>query len=609
MDRNTLIGFSLIGLLLVGMFWINSRSKTAYDQEKKRITDSTLAAVAAKRDTVAEQRAKLLQDSAKNAQANQAFQQQAAAEQTVTMDNNLVTVSFSTNGARIKAVALKNFRRYDSSQVVLGAASYGRFSYSINAGPNQVAESDKLSFVPGSVQTNADGSKSISFTAGDSAGGRQLVHQYTLHPGSYMIDLNISTKGAGLFTGDKLNLQWKTEAPQLEKDHKYELTQTHIVYKKDGEYDFKYVGDEDGSKSFNDATDWAGVQQQFFVQLISSKSKFTGGEVKWNTPKDSSAFILQSDIRFSAPVNNGVVNLQFYYGPSDYKILKAEGNDLEQIVPLGSGIFSFVKYINRYILLPVFDFFKDNIASMGIVILLLTLFIRLLTSPILYKSYLSGAKMKVLKPEVDALRAKHTKNGVFDQQTFSMEQMKLWREAGVSPFGGCIPALLQIPIFMSLYYFFQSNIGIRGHSFLWAPDLATYDSIAKLPFEIPFYGDHVSLFTLTAVATSLLISLYSMSNMQDQNNPLMKYMPYIFPVLLLGVFNRLPAALTWYYTVSNIITLILQYTIQNYVINNDKIHAQIQENRKKPQKKSRFAMQMEAMQEQKKKMDEMKAKR
>jgi YidC/Oxa1 family membrane protein insertase len=310
-----------------------------------------------------------------------------------------------------------------------------------------------------------------------------------------------------------------------------------------------------------------------------------------------------------APGNNAQIPLQLYYGPSDYNVLKAYDNKMENIVPYGNGIFSFVKYINRYFLLPVFNFLKGNVASMGIVILLLTLFIRLLTSPILYKSYLSGAKMKVLKPEVDLLKAKHTdKSGTLDQQAFSMEQMKLWKSAGVSPLGGCLPALLQIPIFMSLYYFFQSNIALRGQSFLWAKDLAAYDSIYNLPFDMPFYGDHVSLFTLTATATSLLISIYSMSNMQDNSNPVMKYMPYIFPVLLLGVFNKLPSALTWYYTVSNSITLILQIVIQKYIINHEKILAQIEENKKRPVKQSKLQQKMQEMQEANRKLQDMKSK-
>ena len=186
--------------------------------------------------------------------------------------------------------------------------------------------------------------------------------------------------------------------------------------------------------------------------------------------------------------------------------------------------------------------------------------------------------------------------------------MKLWKSAGVSPLGGCLPALLQIPIFMSLYYFFQSNIALRGQNFLWAKDLAAYDSVLKLPFDIPFYGDHVSLFTITATLTSLLISIYSMSSMQDNTNPVMKYMPYIFPVLLLGVFNNLPSALTWYYTVSNTITLLLQILIQKYIINPDKIRTAIAENMKKPVKQSKFAERLQAMQETQKKVQDLKNK-
>jgi YidC/Oxa1 family membrane protein insertase len=334
--------------------------------------------------------------------------------------------------------------------------------------------------------------------------------------------------------------------------------------------------------------------------------------VKWAVPADSLHIIAQTTANCRLSVNGGssvTVPLQMYYGPSDYNVLSKSNNQMQDIVPYGSGVFAFVKYINRHFLLPIFDFLRKHIASMGMVILLLTLVIRLITSPILYKSYLSGAKMKALKPEIDLLKAKHMdKTGKLDQQAFSMEQMKLTKSAGVNMLGGCLPALLQIPIFMSLYYFFQSNISLRGESFLWAKDLAAYDSIASLPFSVPFYGDHVSLFTITATVTSLIISIYSMSSMQDNTNPVMKYMPYIFPVLLLGVFNNLPSALTWYYTVSNTITLILQIVIQKYIINHEKILAQIEENRKKPVKQSKLQERMLAMQESNKKLQAMKKK-
>ena len=270
------------------------------------------------------------------------------------------------------------------------------------------------------------------------------------------------------------------------------------------------------------------------------------------------------------------IPLQLFYGPGDYKILKSYGNQMYNMVPLGSGIFAFVKYINRGFVMPVFDFLSSKIASFGLIIALLTIIIRLLISPLTYQSYLSGAKMKLLKPEIDAMKAKYGD----DKQAFGMEQMKLFRSAGVNPLGGCIPALLQIPIFFALYNFFNSNITLRGQSFWWAKDLSSYDSIYNLPFTIPFYGNHISLFTILAVITSLLISLYGMSNMQDNSNPVMKYLPFIFPVVLLGVFNRLPSSLTWYYTVSNAITLLIQFVIQKYIINHEKILAQLQENKK-----------------------------
>jgi YidC/Oxa1 family membrane protein insertase len=212
--------------------------------------------------------------------------------------------------------------------------------------------------------------------------------------------------------------------------------------------------------------------------------------------------------------------------------------------------------------------------------------------------------MKLLKPEIDALKVKYGE----DKQAFGMEQMKLFKSAGVNPLGGCIPALLQIPIFFALYNFFNSNIALRGQSFWWAKDLSAYDSIYNLPFNIPFYGAHISLFTIFAVVTSLLISLYGMANMQDNSNPVMKYMPFIFPVILLGVFNKLPSALTWYYTVSNVITLVIQFVIQKYIINHEKILAQLQENKKKPRVKNKWQERIEAMQESNKKLQSMQQK-
>lgn len=609
MDKNTVIGFVLIGALLIGMFVINSRSNQAFLTEKKRVEDS-IAATKPKVDSMVVLRDSLITDSIQKikAQLPTAFIiDSSKKEQFDTLENDLIKVVFTNKGGQPKTVQLKNYKTLDGMPILTMKGNFNKLSYAINSGSNSTIQTGDVAFVPGKIVTNADNSQSISFTLKDSA-GKEITHLYTLKKDSYVVDFNISMNGADkLVTNNTINLLWQTETPEAEKDIKYERQQTHICYLKDGSFDFEYLG-TGNDKEFSKPVDWLAVKQQFFISALTAKNKFQHAFVKWVVPQDTSLHIIaQTTANCSIALQGGAIStvpLQLYYGPSDYNVLSKLNNKMENIVPYGSGVFAFVKYINRHFLLPVFDFLRKHIASMGMVILLLTLLIRLITSPILYKSYLSGAKMKALKPEIDRLKEKHGD----DKQAFSMDQMKLWKSAGVSPLGGCLPAVLQIPIFMSLYYFFQSNISLRGQNFLWAKDLAAYDSIAQLPFSIPFYGDHVSLFTITATLTSLIISIYSMSTMQDNSNPVMKYMPYIFPVLLLGVFNNLPSALTWYYTISNTITLILQIVIQKYIINHEKILVQIAENRKKPVKQSKFQERMQAMQESNKKLQDVKKK-
>lgn len=606
MDRNTLIGFVLIGALLIGMFALNSKNRLEYEAEQKRIADS-IARTKPKIDSNLVKADLVKADSIAQSGKVAAFNNDSIVAETINVENDLLKISFTNKGAQPRSVELKKFKKYDGTPVIIREGDFNQFGYRINTSANQTAETNKLMFKALPVVNNQDNSKTINFVAADSA-GRKITHQYILRQNDYLIDFNIYIEGADkLLSQNLININWQSEVPQIEKDHAYELTQCHFSYLENGNFDFEYFGTGD-TKSFSKNVEWLSIKQQFFTSTIIAKNKFSSVNTTWTIPSDTlnhylGRFTTTAQYAFQG-VNNATLPLQLYYGPTDYNILKNYNNKQENIVPYGSGIFFFVKYINRHLLLPVFDFFQKYIGSMGIVILLLTLFIRLITSPILYKSYLSGAKMKVLKPEVDALKEKFKD----DQQAFGMEQMKLWRSAGVNPLGGCLPALLQIPIFMSLYYFFQSNIDLRGKNFLWANDLASYDSILNLPFNIPFYGDHVSLFTLTAVVTSLLISIYSMSNMQDNSNPMMKYMPYIFPVLLLGVFNKLPAALTWYYTISNTITLILQIIIQKYIIDHDKIMDQINENRKKPVKKSKIQERIDAMQESQRKLQDLKNK-
>lgn len=610
MDRNTLIGFLLIGALLIGMFMLNSKSRLAFEAEQQRIADS----IKKSKPVVDTTEKTATVPSANPANIPMSSPTQVSNIPVISvLENDVLKISFSNKGAQPVKVEMKKFDRFNGQKVVIQEGDFNKFSYAINAADNRTAETSQLFFQSFPVEKIAGDASQLRFETADST-GRKITHLYSLKPGQYMLDFSILLEGSDrLFSRNNISFLWQTEAPLVEKDYKYELTQSHICFVENSGFDFEYIGSGD-NKTFSKPVDWITLKQQFFAKTLSAKNKFSSATVSWAIPKDSTEQFLARTTtvaQYSLPGGSQAnIPLQYYFGPSDYNVLKQYHNQLENIVPYGNGIFAFVKYINRHFLLPVFDFLQKHVASMGMVILLLTLLIRLITSPILYKSYLSGAKMKVLKPEVDALKAKFTdpKTNQLDQQAFGMEQMKLWKSAGVSPLGGCLPALLQIPIFMSLYYFFQSNIDLRGKNFLWAKDLAQYDSIYQLPFHIPFYGDHVSLFTLTAVLTSLLISIYSMANMQDNSNPLMKYMPYIFPFILLGVFNNLPAALTWYYTISNTITLILQVIIQKYIINHDKIMDRINENRKKPVKKSKMAERIEAMQESQRKIKELKAK-
>jgi len=378
---------------------------------------------------------------------------------------------------------------------------------------------------------------------------------------------------------------------------------SNICFSEGGAFD--YISSKT-TKAFEKPIQWVGLVQQFFSTTLIAKEGFATGNLNWQRKTDSSHNLaaVQTQLQTKVAGSNANIALSLYYGPNDFKILKAQAPEMEKIVNLGRDLYSFVRPINKYILMPVFDFFSGFIKNFGWVIFLLTIFIRVVTSPLTYSSYLSSAKMKVLKPELDEIKKKLGD----DQQGFAMEQMKLFREAGVNPLGGCIPALLQIPIFFALYSFFNSNIALRGQSFLWSHDLSSYDSIATLPFTIPSFGNHISLFTLTAVITSLLMSVYNMAMTPTQDNPALKYMPYIFPFVLLFIFNGLPSALTWYYTVSNVITLLMQLVIQKVIIDHDKILAGIEVKRKTPKKKSNWQSKYEQMMEAQKKVQALKDK-
>ena len=605
-DRNTITGFVLLAVLFMGYFWYVSSNQKMAAEMKKRQEDS-IAALRPKVDTT-----QFKLDSIRLAQTRDSISSgdfNSAGNETFSyVENNLMRLTFSNRGGWLYKVELKKYKGPDSMMVKMAGSANDEFSYGIKTSSNQSTTSDKLSFNPAVINKTPDGGQTVSYQA--VANGKSITHSFVIKPDDYMIDASIQLSGADqMLSQQTMNVHWAASAHQQQHDVVYEKTQTRLVYLTGNEYDYNSAI-SGVSKQLDKPTQWIGLKQQFFNStLLLVKNNLSGVQADVVAAVDTvhtEVANLNVNARIQVPPGNtAVIPLQLYYGPNDYYILKKYDNQMHNIVDLGSGMFAFVKYINRWLILPVFNFLGNMMGgALGWAILVLTIFIRLLIAPLTYTSYLSGAKMKALRPEIDAMKAKLGN----DQQAVSVEQMKLFREAGVNPLGGCIPALFQIPIFFALYSFFNSNISLRGVPFLWSHDLSSYDSILNLGFTIPFYGNHVSLFTITACITSFLISMYSMSTTPDSGNPMLKYMPYIFPFMMLFIFNKLPSALTWYYTVSNVITLALQFVIQNYIIDHNKILAQISSNRTKPKKKSKWQERLESMQQTQAKVEELKKK-
>lgn len=606
-DKNTIIGFVLLALLFFVFFWYNNKNaKLAedYGNRQKFIKDS----IEASKVTPA-MKAKALQDSLTadslmRTNKGGKFKAALGTEKQDIVENDVMKLVFTNKGGILKHAYLKNYKSFDSSLIRVGNEK-DTLGYRINTGNNNSALTTELFFTNSGVQKNADGSQTVTYVLKDSA-GKSIEHIFTINPKDYMIKWDVKVAGAQqIFSNGTMNFVWKSYLTQHEKSAKYERQVSNIGFVENGDFDYIMAKTE---HTFEKPTHWLSISQQFFNSTLIADNKFNNGKVVWvKNAVDTSRDLANVDAVFQATIsgNTATVPFKLYFGPNDYTILKKQGMEMDRIVNLGRDMYSFVRPINQYVLMPVFNFFATFLSNYGWVILLLTLFIRLITAPLMYGSYMSGAKMKALRPELDTLKKKFGA----DQQGFAMEQMKLFREAGVNPLGGCIPALLQIPIFFALYSFFNSNIALRGESFLWSKDLSVYDSILTWNAQIPGLGNHLSLFTITAVITSFLISIYNMASTPTQDNPAMKYMPYIFPFILFFVFNGLPSALTWYYTVSNVITLALQFVIQNYIIDHDKVLANIEEKRKAPKKVSKWQERMAQIQESQKKMQDIKNKK
>ena len=421
-----------------------------------------------------------------------------------------------------------------------------------------------------------------------------------MKPGEYLLGFSVRSQGLnGVVNSSKpINLDWDLKGIRHSKSIQYENRYTRVTYNHEDDKISKLSeGSED--EELEDDVKWISYRQHFFSSILAYTDTFKTARLSSINLVEEESHTQQFTKEFSSEVplemkgGELAYNFNWYYGPTDVKVLaQYKELGLEDSIPFGWGIFG---WINRYIFTPVYTFLSSFL-PFGIAIVVMTILVRVLMSPATYKSYLSQAKMKVLKPEITELNEKYKDNAMKKQQ----ETMKLYNKAGVSPMSGCVPALLQMPIFYALFMFFPTSFALRQKSFLWADDLSSYDAIAQLPFTIPFYGDHVSLFPILAsVAIFFYMMMTTGQNMQTQPGmPNMKFIMYLSPLMMLVFFNNYASGLSLYYFVSNLITIFIMLAIKNFILDEDKIHARIQENKKKPKKENKFQRKMREMMEQ-----------
>ena len=508
------------------------------------------------------------------------------------LENEKLKISISNKGGRINSVIVKEgsggkkFSTYDNRELEIFNSDSSSFNLNFSTGIS--INSKDLFF-----KVVESSSKKITMRLEISS--RNYVDFIYNLGNEYLVDFDINLVGMNEIIPSSLNfmnLDWQMKTPQTEKSKTNQDMYTGIQYQYLVDKEVDYLSftktDED---EINSKISWVAFKQQFFSSILISKNGFDKPTVLKSEKNENSDYIKDLSAKFELPFShsrNETINFQFFFGPNHYKTLLSYGKGFEELVPLGWGIFG---WVNKYVIIEIFDFLSNYIKSYGIIILLLTLIIKLALSPFTYKAYLSQAKMKVLKPEIDKLSEKHKSK---DPMKVQQETMGLYRKAGVNPMGGCLPMLFQFPILIAMFRFFPASIELRQESFLWADDLSSYDSIYNLGFEIPFYGDHVSLFTLLMTISTLLYTRMN-SQMATGQMAQMKWMMYLMPVMFLGFFNNYAAGLSYYYFLANMFTFSQMYFMKK-LVNEDAILAQLEANKKKPKKKSKFQKKLEDMQ-------------
>ncbi|HLU18112.1 MAG TPA: membrane protein insertase YidC [Edaphocola sp.] len=603
MDRNSIIGFLLLIGLAVGYVFYSQSEAQKYSEikaeaakkEQSAKAQSQAAATAIIKDT----------SSVVDSTLPQAFQR--AEEKVTTIENDLVRLNITSKGAYPVEAKLLDFKTYndyvaqkDGGMALFSGKDENKLVFKLPIDGKEIW-SDELNFVP---QERANERQPLVMIA-QLGQGRSVILTYSLSDGSYMMDASLRLVGMGdaLSKTSEIPVQWSTKALRTEKDLESERRNAQIHYRfADGEHDY-FTFTNKSSNTLEEPLQWMGVKTHFFNSTLIAKSQnFSKGAYDAQVPEKDSSMVAKNMSKLAIPVaasNDFAFDFGWYIGPNDYNILKSYKIDMEEMIQFGFGLFAFVKYIVKWLIIPLFSMLNGVIGNVGICIILLTLIIRIFLSFLTYKSQLSAAKMRVLKPQVDALREKYG----HDQQQMGMEQMKLYRSAGVNPLGGCLPLLFQMPFLLSMYYFFPAALDLRQAKFAWAEDLSTYDNILNLGFNIPFYGDHVSLFTLLMTISSLLLALYSRQmtagqEMSGPNGQMLKWMPFVMPLMFLGWFNNFASGLTFYYTLSNLLSLAQQFIIQKFFINEEKILAKIKENQSKPVVASKWQARLEEIQKQ-----------
>ncbi|MFO8145822.1 MAG: membrane protein insertase YidC [Gillisia sp.] len=603
-DVQSLIGFLLIGGILIWMLYNNSQENEQdpnQEQTTEQVETIPTTPAAQIEETPSSQ-----QDSTAMAQAQKqlgSFGYSAtlpsATNNTTTISNDLLELKIDNKGGYISEARLTQFKTYDSIPVYLIKDGNASFNITFTTSDGRILNTRDLFFEPTVSKSGENQVVSMKLKVSET---EFLEYRYVLKPGEYMMDFSIRSQGLSsvINPSNEIKLDWRLKGYRHAKSLSYENQYTELIFEYD-DGDDDYLGQGDFKEDEATNVTYVAYKQHFFTSILLtdtpfSRGKFTSKNLVQNEDIDT-VYTKEFTTTLPLELKGGELNynMNWYYGPTDYKILNDYDRNLDEIVPLGWGIFG---WINKFIFIPFFAFLATFLPNYGLAIIVLTIVVRIVLSPVTYKSYLAQAKMKVLRPEINELNEKYKDNPMKKQQ----ETMKLQSKAGASPLSGCLPALMQIPVFYALFQFFPSAFQLRHKGFLWADDLSSYDTIAELPFNIPFYGDHVSLFPILA---SIAIFIYmmmttgqTMSQNQQPGMPNMKFIMYLSPIFMLFFFNNYASGLSLYYFTSNLITIGIMLVIKYAIIDEAKIHAKIQENKKKPKKQGKFAKKMQDMMEQ-----------